>query len=77
MREMRNLMTIIICPYAQFCFRRKHILAKMAELANLSSFTPFFIANIQMYLTVEKRCLFLRNRKQIINVNSMFILSVI
>ena len=55
MREMQNLMTIIICPYTQFRFRRKHILAKTAELANLRSFTPFFIANIQMYLTVEKR----------------------
>ena len=55
MREMQNLVTIIICPYAQFCFRRKHILAKMAELANLRSFTPFFIANIQIYLSFERR----------------------
>ena len=55
MREMQNLMTIIICPYAQFCFRRKHILAKMAELVNLRSFTPFFIANIQIYLSFERR----------------------
>ena len=64
MREMQNLVTIIICPYAQFCFGRKHILAKMAELANLHSFTSFFIANIQMYLIAEKDFSFLETENK-------------
>ena len=78
MREMQNLMTIIICPYAQFCFGRKHILAKMAELANLHSFTHIiFHRKFSNVSYCWKRFFFLRNRKQIINVNSLFILSVI
>ena len=52
-----NPMTIIVCPYATHNFVLEENMFSL-KWQNLHSFTPFFIANIQMYLFVEKRCFF-------------------
>ena len=52
-----NPMTIIVCPYATHNFVLEENMFSL-KWQNLHSSTPFFIANIQMYLFVEKRCFF-------------------